>query len=75
MEASIETLDDVPSFDVAAAYRLYAALLQPVEAGWRSAETLIVVPDGELASLPFGLLLTRPAARGAERDGAGLFSG
>jgi len=49
------------NFDVAAAAALHAALLAPLEASLAGADTLIVVPDGPLLALPFGLLLTGPA--------------
>jgi CHAT domain-containing protein len=55
------TLGEIPAFDVAAAHRLYQALLEPVKAGWAGAERLIVAPHGALAQLPFGLLVTAPA--------------
>ena len=55
----VSTLGDIPDFDFAEALALYRALLEPVEAGWRAAKTLVVVADGALASLPMGLLPTR----------------
>ncbi|MCV5264222.1 CHAT domain-containing protein, partial [Escherichia coli] len=36
-------------------------LLGPVRSVLEGAETLIVVPDGPLLGIPFGLLLTGPA--------------
>ncbi len=52
----IESPNDVPVFDVAAAHQIYANLLQPVEAGWSQAKNLAIVPHGALAQLPFALL-------------------
>jgi len=55
------------NFDIAAAAALHAALLAPLDASLAGADTLIVVPDGPLLALPFGLLLTGsadPAALG-----------
>ena len=37
---------------------LYAALLAPVESGWKSAKNLVVVTNGALGELPLGLLPT-----------------
>lgn len=59
---AIETPNDVPTFDVAAAHQIYANLLQPVEAGWGQAKNLAVVPHGALAQLPFALLPTQAVA-------------
>ena len=61
------TLADIPAFDVRAAHALYAALLAPVEAGWKAAKNLLVVADGALAQLPLSLLVTAPLALGADR--------
>lgn len=60
LDPNAQTLDDIPAFDVAEAHRLYTALLQPAEAGWRDAKTLFVVPDGALGQLPLALLVTAP---------------
>ena len=35
-------ISDIPAFDVGLGYELYALLLKPVEAGWKSAKSLIV---------------------------------
>lgn len=67
------TLDAVPLFDVAAAQKLYATLLQPVAAVWRGAHTLMVVANGPLAQLPFSLLPTEMTPPVAESGGR--FSG
>ena len=53
--------DTMPRFDTDAAYKLFAALLQPVAAGWKGASSLAVVPHRALGQLPFALLLTEPA--------------
>jgi CHAT domain-containing protein len=49
-------------FDTDAAYQLYAAVLQPVAGGLAGVSTLTVAPSGSLLSVPFGALLTAPAA-------------
>ena len=66
LDPGAATLGDIPAFDVARAHRLYAALLEPVAEAWRGADTLLIVADGGLAQLPFGLLPTRAVALGAE---------
>jgi CHAT domain-containing protein len=68
-------LTDIPAFDVAAAHKLYAALLEPVASGWRGADTLIVVPHGTLGRLPFAMLVTKEAAQPAPGASAPLFAG
>ena len=46
---------------LALGYELYSLLLKPVEAGWKSAKSLIVVTNGALGLLPLSLLPTAPA--------------
>jgi CHAT domain-containing protein/tetratricopeptide (TPR) repeat protein len=58
LEPMVSTIADIPPFDIVLAHELYAQLLQPVEAGWKSAKNLIVVTNGALGSLPLGLLPT-----------------
>ena len=60
------TLAAQPVFDAGAAWELYAALLKPVEASFREATSLLVVPHGPLGQLPFGMLLTAPAPVGPQ---------
>src|SRR5262249_56817074 len=54
-------VSEIPAFDVALAYQLYATLLKPVETGWRGSKSLIVATNGALGALPLGLLPTAPA--------------
>lgn len=56
----------IAEFDVADTYRLYKTLFGPVEAELNGINSLIVVPDDALASLPIGLLVTQPPV--AARD-------
>jgi CHAT domain-containing protein len=68
LEPDASTLAQIPAFDTDRAYRLYAALLQPVESGWHSAKSLLVVPHGALGELPLALLPTaagKPGPSGA----------
>jgi CHAT domain-containing protein len=61
LELQVESIFDVPAFDLALAHELYSVLLKPVEAGWKSAHSLIVVTNGALGLLPLSLLPTAPA--------------
>ncbi|HXN44491.1 MAG TPA: CHAT domain-containing protein, partial [Xanthobacteraceae bacterium] len=54
-------LSDIPAFDLALGYELYSSLLKPVEEGWKSAKSLILVTNGALGLLPLSLLPTAPA--------------
>jgi CHAT domain-containing protein len=51
-------------FDPVPARRLYAELLGPLQAALDGVQTLVVVPDGPLLAIPFGMLLTADAASG-----------
>ena len=62
LEPQASSVSDIPPFDVDAAYELYAALLKPVEAGWKDAKSLVVVTNGALGELPLGLLPTATVA-------------
>jgi CHAT domain-containing protein len=55
-------------YDIEAAYHLYRELLAPIEAAWQPAAHLIVAADGDLARIPLGILPTRPAPAGGDRD-------
>jgi CHAT domain-containing protein len=65
------TLGDIPEFDTSLAYDLYHKLLEPVENGWQSAKDLLIVAQGPLGQLPFGLLPTAPVTLTEELE---LFS-
>ncbi len=60
LSLNVSTIGQIPQFDVAGAYDLYRQLLEPVQAGWRSAKSLIVVTNGALGLLPISLLPTAP---------------
>jgi CHAT domain-containing protein len=47
-------------FDAAEAYKLYQLLFKPIAASLGQAGQLILVPDGDLFRLPFGMLATDP---------------
>ncbi len=75
LDPDAQTLADIPPFDVAAAHRLYASLLQPVAPGWQGASDLLVVAHRSLGELPFGLLVTAPGALAPDRPGQPPFAG
>lgn len=64
-----------PRYPFDTAHDLYRQLLAPVEAGWRGATELIVIPHGRLGQLPFGVMTTSafqaPAAKLAYAEMAG----
>ena len=68
-------IDDIPPFDVGLAHNLYAALLEPVAAGWKDAKEIIVVPHGALGRLPFSLLVTSKVDQPVEQQAKGMFAG
>ena len=49
---------DVPDFDTARAFQLYQKLFEPVAPLLDGVRHVLVVPDGALQSLPFGVLVT-----------------
>ena len=51
----------VPAYDRATAHRLYAELIQPVEAVFAGKSTLITVVTGALTTLPLAVLMTEPS--------------
>ena len=61
LEPQITMVSEIPPFDLKLAYELYALLLKPVEAGWQSSKSLIVVTNGALGELPLSLLPTAPS--------------
>ncbi|HEU4377666.1 MAG TPA: CHAT domain-containing protein, partial [Hyphomicrobiaceae bacterium] len=66
LEPKADTAEDIPPFDLALAHELYTLLLQPIEAGWRSAKSVIVVTNGALGLLPLGVLPTAQPAGNVE---------
>ena len=60
LEPQAALIADIPKLDLQLGYELYALLLKPVEAGWTSSNSLIVVTNGALGFLPLSLLPTAP---------------
>ncbi len=73
LDADVQSVDQVPAFDLAAASKLYAMLLAPVASGWSGARSLMVVPHRSLGQIPFGLLVTEAVT--AAPDGGVPFAG
>jgi CHAT domain-containing protein len=61
LEPNAAMISDIPAFDVTLGHELYSLLLKPVETGWKSSKSLIVVTNGALGLLPLSLLPTAPA--------------
>ena len=74
LDLSVNGVDEIPDFDLAAAHGLYASLLKPTEASWGQATTLFVVPHGPLGQLPTALLPTALPAPQKPVPGAPLFA-
>jgi len=74
MEAQIDTLGDLPAFDLAEAHRAFAAFLAPVEPAWGEAGSLVVVADRALGQLPFPVLVTEPARLAPDPAGEAFLS-
>lgn len=60
LDPNAEAQGKLPKFQFDLAHELYTKLLAPVEAGWKGAKELIVIPHGRLGQLPFGVLTTAP---------------
>ncbi len=59
LDPEVESLDEIPEFNITLAHQLYLDILVPVQAGWRGSDSLIIVAHGPLAQLPFSLLVTK----------------
>ena len=50
--------EPIPDFDLAGAAELYELLLKPIEQHWQGSQSLLLITNGALATLPLGLLPT-----------------
>ncbi|HEY1504737.1 MAG TPA: CHAT domain-containing tetratricopeptide repeat protein [Stellaceae bacterium] len=66
---------NIPAFDIASAYKLYAGLVAPVKQGWGGAKDLFVVANGALGQIPFGMLATDNTKIVPDSAGQPLFAG
>ena len=62
LDPQAASLGDIPSFNVNLSHRLFRALLQPGAKNWEQAKSLLIVPHGSIAQLPFGVLVTKKKA-------------
>ncbi len=53
----LETLADIPEFDINIANEIYRLLLAPVEAAWKHSKHLYIVADAPLDVIPFSTLV------------------
>ena len=74
LDPGVSTIDEIPPFDVALAYKLYQEILAPVEAGFKGKKVMLVVPHAELGQLPISLLVTQAINQPA-KGGTIAFSG
>jgi CHAT domain-containing protein len=72
LEPQAAMISDIPPFDLKLAYELYSLLLRPVESGWKSSKSLVVVTNGALGLLPLSLLPTAPSE---VKEGGPIFAG
>lgn len=68
LRAPFESVGSLPRFPVADAYTFYVQLFSPVAERLARASHVITVPSGPLLSLPFGLFVTEPPPKIADRD-------
>ena len=74
LDPGVSTIDEIPPFDVALAYKLYQEILAPVEAGFKGKKVMLVVPHAELGQLPISLLVTQATTQ-PSKGGAIAFAG
>lgn len=63
--AFLPTLGQLPNFSLQSSFALYRQLLGPFEPELAAVNHLIVVPQGELSSVPFAVLVSAAPAAGA----------
>jgi CHAT domain-containing protein len=66
--AFVPKLGRLPEFSLKTSYGLYAKLLAPLEGDLGATDHLVVAADGDLANLPFALLVTAAPRDGAEHN-------
>lgn len=74
LDPGVSTIDEIPPFDVALAFKLYQELLAPIENSFKGKKVMLVVPHAELGQLPLSLLVTQAVAQPA-KAGPIAFSG
>jgi CHAT domain-containing protein len=71
-ESTVERPGGLPNFDLATAYKLYAALFAPVEKDLEAVSTLSVVVTGDLLRFPLEALVTKPGISAGNGDYRGV---
>jgi len=74
LDTNAATIEEMADFDVGLSRRLHATLVEPLSATIGDATTLVVVPHGPLAQVPFTVLSTGPAPDLRARPGEARFS-
>jgi CHAT domain-containing protein len=74
LDPGVSTIDEIPPFDVALAFKFYQEILAPVEASFKGKKVMLVVPHAELGQLPISLLVTQATNQPA-KGGAIAFTG
>lgn len=74
LDPGVSTIDEIPPFDVALAYKLYQEILAPVEASFKGKKVMLVVPHVELGQLPISLLVTQATVQ-PTKGGSVAFAG
>lgn len=67
LDPGVSTIDEIPAFDVKAAFHLYQQILAPVHESLTGKKVLLVVPHAELGQLPLSVLVTRDLAVPAQQ--------
>lgn len=62
LDPGVATIDEIPAFDVKAAFHLYQQILAPVHESLKGKKVLLVVPHAELGQLPLSVLVTQDTA-------------
>ncbi|MCE7505945.1 CHAT domain-containing protein [Polynucleobacter sp. IMCC30063] len=60
LDPNVASVDEIPAFNFVLANQLYDSLFTPVQTSLEGKNTLVVVPQGDVASLPLGVLITSP---------------
>lgn len=67
LDPGVSTIDEIPAFDVKAAFHLYQQILAPVHESLKDKKVLLVVPHAELGQLPLSVLVTKDMAVPAQQ--------
>ena len=60
LDPGVSTIDEIPPFDVAASYRLYQQIVEPIATSLIGKKVMLIVPHAELGQLPLSVLITKP---------------